>query len=438
MTHFTLKILQIKDQNILIDEMDCQEKQYKGQTALFFKGKLDARPKACPHCGQVDDPTIIVKNGTRSSQITLAPVSGLPAYLHLVKQRYLCRSCCKSCTAKTSIVQSHCFISQRVKQMVAAQATQTVSEAHIAKELNVSTTTVRRTISEFASEIRIRPTHALPNHLSFDEFKSVKSVDAAMSFIMIDAETHQLIDVLPDRKKGALIQYFRRYSRAVRRQVETVTIDMYSPYMDVIKQCFPNAKIIIDPFHLIQAVYRALNQCRVQCMNQHRSKNKPLYNKFKRYWKLLLTPNETLNSFNYQKHRLFPSLMTTQGIVDYLLSQDDVLSETYTYAHGLRFAYRLRHWELFLEYMDRAQTAQISPQLKKTLRSFRKYLPYIKNAFTYSQFTNGPIEGLNNKIKVLKRTGYGYRNFSHFRDRILLMTRLYVPPSKHIEKDQVA
>ncbi|WP_211236671.1 transposase, partial [Atopobacter phocae] len=38
-----------------------------------------------------------------------------------------------------------------------------------------------------------------------------------------------------------------------------------------------------------------------------------------------------------------------------------------------------------------------------------------------------PIEGLNNKIKVLKRTAYGYRNYSHFKNRILLMMRLYAP-----------
>ncbi|PTM26152.1 hypothetical protein DA797_08380 [Limosilactobacillus reuteri] len=42
------------------------------------------------------------------------------------------------------------------------------------------------------------------------------------------------------------------------------------------------------------------------------------------------------------------------------------------------------------------------------------------NSFKYDTYTNGPIEGTNNKIKVIKRTAYGFRNFFNFRIRILL------------------
>ncbi|PPJ44489.1 ISL3 family transposase, partial [Rhizobium sp. KAs_5_22] len=57
---------------------------------------------------------------------------------------------------------------------------------------------------------------------------------------------------------------------------------------------------------------------------------------------------------------------------------------------------------------------------------------FLIGRFAYPQLANGPIEGLNNKIKVLKRTAYGYRNYSHFKNRILLMMRLY--QSKHSSK----
>ncbi|TLQ40146.1 transposase, partial [Ruoffia tabacinasalis] len=77
---------------------------------------------------------------------------------------------------------------------------------------------------------------------------------------------------------------------------------------------------------------------------------------------------------------------------------------------------------------------QLPAGLRRVLRSFKKYQTYIHNTFSYPGLTNGPIEGINNKIKVLKRTAYGYRNYSHFRDRILLMTRLYVPQTN--KKDQ--
>lgn len=49
------------------------------------------------------------------------------------------------------------------------------------------------------------------------------------------------------------------------------------------------------------------------------------------------------------------------------------------------------------------------------MKTLRKHLPYIKNTFTY-KYNNGRIEGINNKIKVLSRVAYGYRNFSNFRN----------------------
>ena len=53
---------------------------------------------------------------------------------------------------------------------------------------------------------------------------------------------------------------------------------MYEPYMSLIKQLFPNAKIIIDCFHIVQSLNRALNMSRVQVMNCYRTSNRPLYN----------------------------------------------------------------------------------------------------------------------------------------------------------------
>lgn len=129
---------------------------------------------------------------------------------------------------------------------------------------SVSTMTVRRVIEHIARAIRQRPTHALPEHLCFDEFKSVKSVDTAMSFIFCNTVSHRVIDIVEDRKQYALTQYVLRYDRAVRYQVKTITIDMYAPYINVIKVCFPNAKIIIDKFHLVQVCFASRKYIEMQ------------------------------------------------------------------------------------------------------------------------------------------------------------------------------
>ena len=61
--------------------------------------------------------------------------------------------------------------------------------------------------------------------------------------------------------------------------------------------------------------------------------------------------------------------------------------------------------------------------MKTSVRTLKKHLPYIKNSLIYP-YNNGRIEGINNKIKVLNRVAYGYRNFHNFKNRIMLHFRL--------------
>ena len=61
--------------------------------------------------------------------------------------------------------------------------------------------------------------------------------------------------------------------------------------------------------------------------------------------------------------------------------------------------------------------------MQTAVKTCKKYLKYIVNAVKYN-FTNGVIEGINNKIKTLKRIAFGYRSFLNFKNRILIMCNL--------------
>ena len=66
---------------------------------------------------------------------------------------------------------------------------------------------------------------------------------------------------------------------------------------------------------------------------------------------------------------------------------------------------------------------KVSDRMKTSIDTCFYYLEYIKNSFTYD-YSNGPIEGINNFIKVLKRIAFGYRNFANFRTRIFITRNL--------------
>ena len=135
------------------------------------------------------------------------------------------------------------------------------SEKDIALDNNVSPNTVERVMDSYYNIQRLYKNY-LPKVLSFDEFKSVKSADGAMSFHLCNGLTGQTIDIVEDRRLSSLLKYFSYYSHKARSKVKFIVIDMYSPYISLIKTMFPNAQIIIDKFHLVQLVSRSLNKAK--------------------------------------------------------------------------------------------------------------------------------------------------------------------------------
>ena len=345
---------------------------------------------------------IIISLKTARKHLVSLSVSGLAAYLNLRKQRFLCRECGSSFTADTSrIVEKHCHISKRLKNEIKSKISETVSETYIAKETNVSVHTVRRIIDDTTRLLKIKPLHDLPEHLCFDEFKSVKSSDSNMSFIICDSTTHKLVDVVRDRKSYSLKKYFHRFEPKTRLKVKTISIDMYLPYI----QCYKDSK---------------------------------LYRKLKHYWKLILKNSNELQNYKYNRYKLFESFITSKGIVDYILEKNPSLKNDYEVVHSLRECIQDRDYIEFKETIEAATQLDLSPGLKRVLKTLMTYLPYIQNTCEYPTRTNGPIEGINNKIKVLKRNAYGFRNYYYFRNRIILITKMFGPKQKGIKQQLVA
>lgn len=209
--------------------------------------------------------------------------------------------------------------------------------------------------------------------------------------------------------------------------------------MNLIKEVFPNAKIIIDRFHIVQALNRALNMARVTAMNTFRSVNRPLYNKYKRYWKLLLAPQETLELFEYRKVALFKSWKTEKGIIDYILEQDPVLKNTYSVVNQLRYYIKNNDISSLKAYLEEVQLLMVYPKLQTVICTFKKYILMIENTIEYKNITNGPVEVINNKIKLIKRVSFGYRNYNHLRNRIILCSRLYASTTKkEVKQSEIA
>ena len=413
-----LNLLNIEDKNIKLTENFYKIENFGGIKYKVIEAILSYQPEFCHRCGCIfNKEQTYEKNGFKTSDILMLDVCNHGCILRLKKQRFLCHSCNKKFFARTKLVNDGCFISNQVKYSIALELKNKISEKDIANRFRVSPNTVERIIDSYYDTQKLYKNY-LPEVLSFDEFKSVKSADGAMSFHMCDGKTGKTIDIVEDRKLNSLMRYFSYYTHKARSNVKLIVIDMYSPYISLIQKMFPNAEIIIDKFHLVNLISTSLNKTRINIMKN----DKKNYNKLKRYWKLLLKPQDELNNSKWKKWWCFDVAMTQSGVVDYLININTQLKETYETYQTILYSLKNNNYNQ-LERVLNNKNDKISSYMKTSIKTLKSYLPYIKNTLS-NPYHNGFVEGSNNFIKVLKRIAFGFKSFRRFKARIMICKNL--------------
>lgn len=417
MDYSTRTALGIKDSHLELDTAHFKNviESHDNQVVVHL---IQSYPLRCPRCGQ-----LMLKNGFKIVNVLGPSLHYQPTIWSIRNQKYLCKpsSACPSTItelAKVKDIKYRHHISQAIKQQVMIQLTANESQIDIAKELGISDWTVRRVI--FNLDQFFKPNyHWLPRHIAFDDFKSGRFAPSGMSMILMNIENHRTIDIILSRRNRYLRNYFLRYDRAARLAVRTVTVDLYTPYRHLIHELFPHAIIIADHFHVVAQAYRALNKIRVKAMNQA-GNGSHQWRALKHFWKLILTPAGLLKYDNYWSRRNFGyTQLTDVEVIQRLLAFNDDLKQAYRYYQDLILAINHRSKDE-LNHLLAIKWTQLPQSLQKVQRTLQRHLKEIITSFKYGDYTNGPVEGTNNKIKVIKRTAYGFRNFFNFRARILL------------------
>lgn len=408
--------------------MNIQEENLQFSTTCTFVKKKDITIKRlhatlnsedvhiCPFCNSAH----IVRNGWKTSYIKFLKFQQYPIEIALRKQRFLCKKCKHTFMQDVSFVKRNSSISKNVKLSILLRLKDKVSLKDIAKEHDVSIPTVQRIMDEGYKEPHISK-NILPRVLCFDEFKSTKDSTGAMSFIFMDGINRKIIDIVENRQLHSLESYFSKFSYSARKNVEYIVIDMYSPYMTLIKNYFPNAKIVIDRFHIVQLINRALNRTRINTMNSFKTKEPAIYRKYKKEWRLFLYDSLKL-AHKRVYCRSFRYFISQNEKVDYLLKRSELLENDYDIYQYLLYSIQKNDFTSFFNQIDK-DFNKVSDLMKTALKTLKKHREFIKNTLE-TVYNNGVIEGTNNLIKCIKRFSFGYRCFSNFRKRIMIIKGL--------------
>ena len=395
-----INLLGIKDKNIIIlDYVDAG-------THKEIMAKLDYPAPKCPHClGKMTK-----YDFQKESKIPYLECAGYKTLIRLRKRRFRCQTCGKMAVAETSLVKKNHQIPLILHHKIAQKLIEKVSMTDIAENLAISTSTVIRKLKEF--QFKTDPTW-LPTHMSWDEYSFKKG---KMSFIAQDFDSLNIIAILDGRTQATIRNHFLRYSRQVRSRVKVITMDMFSPYYDIAKKLFPSAKIVLDRFHIVQHMSRAMNRLRIQIMNRFNRKSHE-YKALKRYWKLIQQDSRKLSDKRFYRPT-FRMHLTNKEILEKLLSYSQELREHYELYQLLLFHFQEKKTEHFFGLIEQTIN-QINPIFQTVFKTFLKDKNKIINALELP-YSNAKLEATNNLIKVIKRNAFGFRNFDNFKTRILI------------------
>ena len=398
--NFITNLLEIKDPNItILDVLDAG-------THKEIIAKLDYPAPKCYSChGQMAK-----YDFQKESKIPYLECAGYKTLIRLRKRRFRCQDCGKVAVAETSLVKKNHQIATIVKQKIAQKLIDKVPMTAIAENLAVSTSTVIRKLKEFKFKTDLS---YLPEHMSWDEYSFKKG---KMSFIAQDFDSRRIIAILDGRTQVTIRNHFLRYSRQVRNRVKVITMDMFSPYYDLARQLFPCAKIVLDRFHIVQHLSRAMSRVRVQIMNQLDRKSHE-YKALKRYWKLIQQDSRKLSHKRFYRPT-FRMHLTNQEILKKLLSYSQELREHYELYQLLLFHFQEKQAEHFFGLIEETISC-INPIFQTIFKTFLKDKDKIINALELP-YSNAKLEATNNLIKVIKRNAFGFRNFDNFKKRILI------------------
>jgi transposase len=236
--------------------------------------------------------------------------------------------------------------------------------------------------------------------IGVDEIAWAKGHTYATVVYQINQGRKRLLWVGQKRTVKTLLRFFHWLGRERSGLIEFVASDMWKAYLKVIARKIPQAIHVLDRFHIMTHLNKAIDQVRAEEAKEMKRKGLvPLLHKSR--WCLLKRKSNLTERQEGKLESLLP--YNLRAVKAYLLKEE----------FGLFWEYVSPHWAgVFLDaWCRKAMYSKLGP-IKKVARMLRGHRELILNWFrAKKEFSSGVVEGLNNKAKLSTRMAYGYGTF---------------------------
>ena len=386
----------------------------------------------CPYC---KSHCCICKGRSAVKTIYHIPIGANSTFLTFSLQRFRCKDCGKFFTESPEWLHPSLRLSFDLFLSICSSLQSVASIRQISEDLRIP----EKTVTAVMNSITFRRPARLPRTLCIDEFKGDTGVwDSEHSRFVTskyhcnisDGDLGCVIDVLPQIDLAYLEQYIRQFSFAERSTVKYFCTDMHGGFLSFAKRHFPGVIICVDMFHVVQMLNENITGIRRFLQNDFRdnaafAKSRGNLSLSKLYTdqylllkgsaRILLTARD--NQHEAWKHHFDRNLRRLDEVLSLspeLKDAYDALQEFHVIIRTSQYALKRAMFSSFLDTYCHSEYQGI----RHVAHTFRRNRNYIQNTWKYRR-SNAVCEGLNNRIKILKRNAYGQHSFHNFRQRIL-------------------
>lgn len=390
-----------------VREQVCTRAEYRSKTIVLHI-KTKKSKFYCAHCKSKN----VIRSGVVLRDFRTVPVGGKPVVLRMTVQRLECKDCGCVCQEHIHFAAQQTTFTRHLAGY-AVELCRMASIKSVAAHLNLSWNTVKEMVKGYLERTYSKPDISDLKVIGIDEFAVKKG--HVYKTIVVNLETGQIVYVGDGKGADALDGFWKMVGKAGVR-IEAVASDLSAAYISAVRKNAPDAVYVFDHFHVVKLINEALDKVRRRIVNQERAREKKegvdgksSVVKGTKY--ILLRNSENLTD-KKDIDRLNAALELNRDLsTAYYLKEDARL--IWDCESKRQASMQLDAW------LSAARTSQI-PELAKVADTVDSHRDGVL-AYFDKPISTGPVEGINNKIKTLKRMAYGFRDDRYFTLRLLAL-----------------
>lgn len=378
--------------------IECSKTEYKG-TKIIFHIHYKDRKKKCPKCGERS----LVKNGYRIRDFMTVPIGDTKCVLRMKVQRYKCK--CENCgydqQEKIHFANKGKHYTHKLAAFV-VMLLKSMTLQDVAEFIGISWDTVKEIHADYLQRHFSPPSLDGVKNIGIDEFAVRKG--RVYKTIVVDLDTGRILYVGNGKGADALYGFWRRAKKKNVR-IENVSTDLSGAFIKSVRENAPDAVHIFDHFHVVKLMNDGLDEIRRDIVRKEKDEDQRKLIKGTRY--ILLANGESIDKKG--RNRLENALAINEPLSKaYYLKED--LREVWKQPSKSMAEKKLEEW------IKSARDSGIEQLLTMadTIESAKQGVL----AYYTCPISTGKVEGINNKIKVMKRNAYGFRDQRYFKLRL--------------------